>query len=278
MIEQLLEFLVGVIDTQLFEGVQGEDLEPGDIQNANERRALSFASIERFVDARDDPLEHAFVNSLGDRFDSVINLNTDRLSVDVWGRTHLSLCLSFGDEVSSHFQFRFEEGSHEVRDRNAQQMTDLLRHGVVRQGRLIAVSFLLELHVAHLKNGRDRSKDRVQIVGGHVHDLHRFDCMLKFFPIIDAGDGDIAQGQITITTEVFQQIISDHLRVRPAQQLIEDVKGAFFFRLTNGPRFLQQIRFDRGTSDETRGVEVDSNEFTEPRGVIIFHGLGIAER
>jgi hypothetical protein len=78
VIEQLLQFLVRVIDTHLFEGVQSEDFEAGNVQNANKRRALSFASIERLVDPSDNPFEHAFVNSLGYRFDSVINLNERR--------------------------------------------------------------------------------------------------------------------------------------------------------------------------------------------------------
>lgn len=76
VIEQLLEFLIGVVDTHLFKGVQGEDFEASNIQNANERRTLSFASVERLIDSSDDPFEHAFVNSLGDRFDSIVNLNT----------------------------------------------------------------------------------------------------------------------------------------------------------------------------------------------------------
>ena len=39
MIEKLLQLFVGVIDTKLFESVEFEDFEAGDVENSNEKRA-----------------------------------------------------------------------------------------------------------------------------------------------------------------------------------------------------------------------------------------------
>ena len=263
VIEQLLEFLVGVINAELLERVQREDFEAGNVENADERRALPFASIERLVDARDNPFEHALVDGFGDRLDGVVDL---------------SLCLRLGDEIPADFQLRLEERPNEVRDRNAQQMADFLRDGIIGQRGLVAVAFLLELYVAHLQHGRDRAKDRVEIVAGHVHDLHGFDRALEFFGIVDARDGHVAVGEIAVPAEVFEQIVGDHFAVRSAQQLVEDVKCSFFFGLTNGTRLLEQVGFDRCASDEARCIEINTNEFTESRRIIIFDRFGISER
>lgn len=74
MIEKLLQLFIGVINAQLFEGVQLENFETGDIEYADKRGTLTFASIERFVDTGDNPFEHTFVDRFGDRFDSIVNL------------------------------------------------------------------------------------------------------------------------------------------------------------------------------------------------------------
>ena len=45
------------------------------------------------------------------------------------------------------------------------------------------------------------------------------------------------------------------------EELVEDVEGSLVGRLSNGTRLLQQVCFDVCTGDETRVVEVDSDEF-----------------
>ena len=51
-----------------------KDLETCDVEDANERRSLAFAAIERSIDSLDDPLEHSLVDGFADRFDGVFHL------------------------------------------------------------------------------------------------------------------------------------------------------------------------------------------------------------
>ena len=48
----------------------------------------------------------------------------------------------------------------------------LLCDGVVRQGGLVAVPLLLELHVAEEQGGGDDLEHRAQVLLGHTHDLN----------------------------------------------------------------------------------------------------------
>ncbi len=74
MIEELLEFFVGVIDAELLETVELEDLKASDIQDANETGSLSLGAVQWPVDPGDDPLEQALVHSLADGLDGELDL------------------------------------------------------------------------------------------------------------------------------------------------------------------------------------------------------------
>ena len=46
MIEELLQLLVGVVDAELLEAVDLEDLEAGNIQDADEAGALTLGTVQ----------------------------------------------------------------------------------------------------------------------------------------------------------------------------------------------------------------------------------------
>ena len=46
VVEQLLQFLVGVVDAQLLEAVQLEDLEASDVEDTDEAGSLSLGSVQ----------------------------------------------------------------------------------------------------------------------------------------------------------------------------------------------------------------------------------------
>ena len=57
MVEQLLQFLVSIIDAQLLKAVELEDFETGDIQDTNEAGTLTLGAVKRSVDTGHNPLE-----------------------------------------------------------------------------------------------------------------------------------------------------------------------------------------------------------------------------
>ena len=74
MVEELLKLLVGVVDAELLEAVEIEDLEPGDVQDADEAGPLPLGPVQGAVDPGDDPLEEALVHRLGDGLHGELDL------------------------------------------------------------------------------------------------------------------------------------------------------------------------------------------------------------
>ena len=74
VVEELLQFLVGVVDAELLKRVEFEDLETGHIQDTDEGSTLPLGSVQRSVDAAHQPAEHALETRFRYRLDSKFNL------------------------------------------------------------------------------------------------------------------------------------------------------------------------------------------------------------
>lgn len=74
MIEELVELLVGVVDAELLEGVDGKVLEAEDIQDTEETRRV-LARVGAGVDVVDEPSERARVQRLGHRMSVLSGLH-----------------------------------------------------------------------------------------------------------------------------------------------------------------------------------------------------------
>ena len=189
VVEKLLELLVGVIDTQLFEAVEAKDFEASNVEDADEASSLALGPVQWAVDPVHDPLEQPFESGLGDGFD---------------GELDLLLGLSLGDVVPANLDPGPEEGLDHVIDWDAQQMGHFLRHSVVRQDRLIRVTFLLEDHVSEEQDTGDDLADGRDLVLAHPHDVHGLHGALELFRIVLAGDGHVAVTQERVVLWVFQ--------------------------------------------------------------------------
>lgn len=230
----------------LLERVQLEDLEAGHVQDTDEAGALSFGAVQRAIDAGDEPLEHALVASLGNGFD---------------GKLDLLLGLSFGNKVAADLDSRRQKGFRHVRDAQAQQMSNLLRNGVVGQRGLIGTSFLLESHRAEEQNGAHDAEDRVEVVLSHSHYVHALDGRLELCGIVNAWDWNSAIWQKRITADIVEDEALALFSRCTRQQLIEDMECALILGLPNCSRLLQQIRLNVSTRNVSGSVEVDPNEF-----------------
>ena len=73
MVEELLETFVGVVNTQLIEGVVLEDLESSNIQHTNVVGSSLFG-LESFVNTFNDPEEHTFEDGFAQGSDGVVDL------------------------------------------------------------------------------------------------------------------------------------------------------------------------------------------------------------
>ena len=62
------------------------------------------------------------------------------------------------------------------------------------------------------------------------------------------------------------------------EQLVEDVVGPLHLLLLGDTRLLEQVRHDVATGELSTGGEVDSDEFSEPGGVVVSRRLRVAVR
>lgn len=191
MIEELLQFFVGVIDAQLLETVEIKDLKASNIQNANEASTLSFGSVQRPVDPGDNPFEEPFVGGLWKCFD---------------GKFHLLLGLSFGDKVTAHLDSGLQEASGQLVDVDAEEMGHFLSHCVIGQDGLVGVAFLLELHVAEKKGATDDAPDGGDFFFVEAHDSHGLHGGQEFFAIILAAHGNETTGKECIVFGVLEDV------------------------------------------------------------------------
>ncbi len=127
MVEELLQLLIGVVDAELFEAVQLEDLEAGNVENADEAGALPLGPVQGPVDPRHDPLEEALVGGLGDGLD---------------GELDLLLGLGLGDVVAAHLDAGLEEGLRQVGHLDAQQVGHLAQaNNRINEGKKLRTGF-----------------------------------------------------------------------------------------------------------------------------------------
>ena len=107
MVEELLQFLVGVVDAELFKTVQIENLETRNVQNSDETKnicsmnnkntflradglpgSLSLGAVQRLVDPGADPLEESlvgcFANGLHSELDLLLALGLGHIVSTNW--------------------------------------------------------------------------------------------------------------------------------------------------------------------------------------------------
>ena len=105
VVEELLEFLVSVVDTELLKTVQIEDFETRNVQNSDETKnicsiklksfrtynvpcSLSLGPVQRLVDPGADPLEEplvgCFANGLHSELDLLLALGLGHIVSTNW--------------------------------------------------------------------------------------------------------------------------------------------------------------------------------------------------
>lgn len=89
-----------------------EDLEAGDVQDADEGRSLALGLVQGFVDAHDEPAEHPLVRGFGQSLHSKLGL---------------LLRLRLLHVVPAHLDTGAQDGPGKVRHVHAHQVAHLLR-------------------------------------------------------------------------------------------------------------------------------------------------------
>jgi len=137
----------------------------------------------------------------------------------------------------------------------------------------------VDLDVTELKDTGDDVEDILLLLGVKVHDAHGLLEIGKVFGIVHTVDG--------VAARVLQEVVGVGLLdvklllllfVRTGDELVEDVEGPLVLLLSDDSALLEEVRHDRSTRDESGVVELDLDELSETRRVVVSQGLGVTER
>merc|ERR1719347_1089834 len=263
VVEELLEALVGVVDKELFQDVELEDLETGNIQDTDEILP-GVGRVKGVIDQQDNPIEHTGEEGLGGGGNGEVDL------VNV---------LALLDEVLADLQLGLHEGVDEPVDLNLEEVSSLGHHiHTVRLGLLLA-TLLLPLLVTNVGNGDGTLVQTILLILAEAEGIQGGVGGAHLLGVIHTGDGQHALSEEKVISRkglVAQLAELPVLGIGVGHQLIEDMVISLDLQLEGDTGLLQKVGLDIGGGDFGSGAEVDTDEFTESGGVVVTDGLGVA--
>jgi len=260
VVEELLELLVGVVDADLLEGVLLEDFETSNIEDTNER--VGSLLVEDLVGTLDDPQEETSEDGLGERISGVGSLLDGEVSLD---------------ELSTGLNAWLAERFLELSRVDTEELGSDFKGLLVGDGGSFSES-LGEGDVTQVEDGQDDLEDGVLLALGDTANFHCDLGVLELLGIVesvDAGAATVVQVGELFWWEADKSVLL--LSVGSGEDLVEDVEGSLALALVNDSGLLEQVDLETGSGDETRSVELESDEFTETRRVVVLVGLGVTE-
>uniref|UniRef100_A0A2M4DMR2 Uncharacterized protein n=1 Tax=Anopheles darlingi TaxID=43151 RepID=A0A2M4DMR2_ANODA len=262
VVEELLQLLVGEVNTQLLETVVVEDFETSNIQHTNELSTL-LLGVQSLVTLLDQPFEDTIEDTLAE--------GTDRVG-------DLVLVLTLGDELVTDLNTWLQQILVQI----VSDHTEQLGHTVTILGTvgfsLLFATLLLELHATHVHDSGSDLVDVVLLLLSETQNVEGFIGQQTFLTVIDVGNGDFTLGNAVVIVDVVRQEAHFFQSLDGARhELVEDVVRALQRLLRDDTSLLQQVGLNIGTSQLTASGEVDTDELTETRRVIVTDGLGVTE-
>jgi hypothetical protein len=262
VIEELLELLVSVVDAKLLEGVEVENFETSNIEDTNEV-VSGEGGGEGIVDLDTEPVEESGEDGLGEGTLGVMDL------VDG---------LTLGDELSSDLDSGVANVLQELRGVETEEEAALV--GVFSSiGLSLFFSLLVsELHVHVVEDGSGDLVDTVDLFLSEAKNVEGFVGKKKFFTIIEVLDNDdtLGDGGVVIGVSGDKELLGKSGDL-VGDDLVEDMVVSLTAELEGDSRLFEKIGLNITTGELARSAEVNSDEFTESRRVIVSGGLGVTE-
>jgi hypothetical protein len=182
VVEELLEFFVGEVDAQLFEGVETENFETGNIEATDEEGSWKFSG-KSFVTVLSNKVKQSFEDSFGQGTSGVSDL--------IWG-------LTFGDVFRTDlYSWRTQVFKHISRVKTEEVGAFVGGFSSIWFGLFFSLllfeSGTLEVH----NTGRD-FPDTVDDFWGELQDFEGFQSGFQFITIIEAIDSNFTTGAIWV--------------------------------------------------------------------------------
>merc|ERR1719398_513897 len=270
VVEELLKLLVDKVDGDLLEAVVLKDFKTSDVKHSTEVGLLHGGVNEGVVTLDDQPLEDAIKDGTGDTSGGAGGLVTG---------------LTLGHPLSSDLDPGLAEGLEHDLGVNTKGSSCLIRE------RINAVVGDLSLVVAALglindtTAGHDTGSQHVAIklLGrSKAQDVEGILSVEELLIVINGVDLGLSLGDIDVVIDVTgneafgtEASLANPISIR-LEQLVEDVVGPLHLLLLSDTGLLQQVGHDITATQLARVGEVDTNELSEPGGVVVPRRLGVA--
>merc|ERR1712045_101597 len=263
LVEELLELLVDVINTDLLEAVVVEDLETSNIEHTNVLHLLHGGVAEGGVTL-------VYHKSEGSLVDGTSNTRDRAGGIGTGG--------ALRHPLSSDLQLRLAEvGDHPLAV-NSEELGNLCGVGIILDLSLLLLTNGNKVlgHVAHVHHGGGTLVHIELLLLSEAERNEGLVGVLHVLPVIDRGDSELAlrdkpiiqdfNGQETLGLELGDLIRHD---------VVEGVVASFKRLLVSQTRLLKKVDNHVSSRQLSRSIEVDTDELTESGGVVIPHSLGV---
>merc|ERR1711963_30828 len=263
LVEELLELLIDIVDTDLLESVELKDLETSNIQDTNIVDLLHARVNQSFITLLNNKSEGSLIDSTSN--------TTNRVGSSSTGG-------ALGDPLSSNLQLGLAEVGDHPLGVNTSQSSNLLGIGIILDLSLLFLSNWDKVlgHVTHVHHDSSVLVDIVLLFLGESKRLEGFMSILHVFLVINGGDSQFTLGDIPVVKDVVgQETLFLDVRNLVRHDVVEGEVASLKRLLVSKTRLLQQVDNHVSTGQLTRGVEMDTDEFTKTGRVIISDSLGI---
>merc|ERR1712004_964100 len=241
----------------------------GNVEHSTEVGLLHGGVDEGVVTLDDEPLEDAIEDGTG---------NT------TGGHGGLLTGLTLGHPLGSDLDPGLAEGLEQGLGVNAEGSSSLAReglHAMVSNLSLVVTTLGLvnDATASHNTGGIARAVELLLLP--EAKDVEGVLGVEKLLVVVDGVDLGLALGHVDVVVDVSgdealgAETAGADVVTIGLEQLVEDVVGPLDLLLLGDTGLLEQVGHDVTTAELSAGGEVDSDELTEPGGVVVPRGLGV---
>merc|ERR1719330_1761148 len=263
LVEELLELLIDVVNTDLLETVVIKNFKSGNVQHSDIVDLLHGGVAQSLVTLVDNNPEGSLVDGTSNTGNRVGSIGTGGALVD---------------PLSSDLQLGLAEvGDHPLAV-NAGQGSDLLGIALVLDLSLLLFTDGDKVlgHVAHVHHGGSVLVHVVLLILSEAKSLEGLVSELHVLLVVDGRDSELSLGDVPVVQDfIGQEALLLEVGDLVRHDVVEGMVASLKRLLVSQTRLLKQIDNHVSSGQLSRGVEMDTDELSESGGVVIPHSLGI---
>merc|ERR1719270_2056557 len=268
VVEELLELFIDKVDGDLLKSVVLKNFKTSNVKHSTKVGLLQCSINKCVVSLLNEPLEHTIIDTPGNTSNSVGGLLAS---------------LTLGDPLSTDLDPGLAEGLDHVEGINTTESSSLARIGVRSNMftlSLVITTLGLELNTSKGHNTRCQHVTIPLLLFSKSKNIEGVFSVLKLLIVINRVNLSLTLGHINVVIDVIREAalllhaLTNSITIL-LNELVKDVVGSLNLLLLSNTRLLKQIGDNVATSQLSRGSEMDTDEFTETRRVVISGGLGI---